>query len=247
MLCIQNSHTDPYFNVAAEEFLFKHMANEAIFLMWQNKPSVIIGKHQDVNREVNLDFARKKQIKVVRRISGGGAVYHDLGNINLSFMENSDNANFDKFSNKMINFLQTIGIDAQSDERRGLTIDGLKISGSAQYIYKNKALFHASLLFSSDLTTLEAVLNSRLQQPAEQDKVYVHSVKSPVTNISEHLLHPLSIETFKQLIMQYFTNNPDYSGYTFNPKELKEIDDLKNQKYSTASWNFGEIQPAIPT
>lgn len=221
MICINNTCTNPYFNIAAEKYLLKS-STEDVFMMWQNEPSVIIGKHQNANAEVDIDFARKHQIKIARRISGGGAVYHDLGNVNLTFIENDSTGNFTKFPQMIINYLGTIGIHAQSDKRLGLTVDGLKISGSAQYIHKKTALFHASLLFSSDLSVLKTVLNGK----EDEKRKYVKSVKSAVTNISEHLSKPMLIADFMQTIMNHFVGN----SYRFDNKDIAEIEKIKNEQ-----------------
>ncbi len=218
MICINNPYTDPYFNIAAEKYLLRH-SSEGVFMMWQNEPSVIIGKHQNVRTEVNLDFADQHRIKIGRRISGGGAVYHDLGNVNLTFIENNKKPDFNKYPQMIIDFLATIGVHAQPDTRLGLTINGLKISGSAQYIYKDRTLFHASLLFSTNLFVLEKVLDS----PETDPRTYLRSVKCPVTNISEHLSGSMKIELFKHLIMKHFSGE----NYLLNNQDIAEIERLK--------------------
>ena len=242
MLCIDNPYTDVHFNLAAEEYLLKNFSND-VFMLWQNDPSVVIGKHQNVETEVDLSFIRDNHIKVARRYSGGGAVFHDLGNLNLTFIESNNLPDFDKYIKQIQQVLSIIGIHTQADERRALFIDGLKISGSAQYIRKNKVLFHATLLFSSNLTHLVSTLNS--QYPDQKDDMqsqpwrYVKSVKSPVTNINEHLLCPLSITDFKRIIIQYFTdNNTDNHIYTFSKEDIAAIVQLKQEKYATTDWNF---------
>ncbi|MTK53896.1 lipoate--protein ligase family protein [Paludibacter sp.] len=218
MICINNPYTDPYFNIAAEKYLLQH-SSEGVFMMWQNEPSVIIGKHQNVRTEVNVDFADQHRIKIGRRISGGGAVYHDLGNVNLTFIESNKKPDFNKYPQLIIDFLATIGIQAQPDKRLGLTINGLKISGSAQYIYKDRTMFHASLLFSTDLFVLEKVLDS----PDTDPRTYLRSVKCPVTNISEHLSGSMQIEQFKHLIMKHFSGE----NYLLNNQDIAEIERLK--------------------
>ena len=134
MLCIHNTQTDPYFNLAAEEYLLKNF-KENIFMLWQNEPSIVIGKHQDVWAEVNLKFVQDQQIKIARRFSGGGAVYHDPGNLNLTFIETGQIMQTDKYTIQIMNFLKTLGVHVEMDERKGLTIGGFKISGSAQSIH----------------------------------------------------------------------------------------------------------------
>ena len=222
MLNIHNSNTDPYFNIATEKYLLKN-SSEDLFMMWQNESSVIIGRHQDVDAEVNTDFARENQIKIARRISGGGAVYHDLGNVNLTFIERNSKYDFSKYSIMMIDFLNTLGINATRDERLGLNIDGLKISGSAQYAYKGTALYHATLLFSSNLVILDKVL---LKSKNSKKTKFVHSVASPVTNICEHLKSPMLVDDFKKKIMNHFTGD----SYTFDKKELASIEQLKTEQ-----------------
>lgn len=225
MLSINNTNTDPYFNIAAEKYLLKNKS-EAIFMMWQNEPAVIIGKHQNVVDEVDMDFAYANQIKVVRRISGGGTVYHDLGNVNLTFIERNSTHNFSKFPQMIIGFLKTIGINAEEDARLGLKIGGLKISGSAQYISKDVTLFHATLLFSSNLTMLENVL---VKEESPVNSKYVKSVRSPVTNISEHLPGTMQMSEFKQRILNHFTGD----NYAFDEKDIASIEQLKikNHEY----------------
>lgn len=242
MICIDNTCTDPFFNIAAEEYLLKNFT-EDVFMMWQNRPSVIIGKHQDVSAEVNLDFVQRESIPVARRFSGGGAVYNDLGSVNLTFISNSS-LDFDRYPSMMLDFLRTLGIHAERDERRTLTIGGLKISGSAQYVYKGTMLYHASLLFSADLKPLEVALDSR-SHPAEVGrKFHVKSVKSPVTNINAYLRNPMQMADFKKHIIGYFvTINPMSKLYNFNKKDCEAISKLKSEKYETVGWNFGSYQP----
>lgn len=241
MVCIDNPYTDAYFNLAAEEYLLEKFPGD-VFMLWQNDASVIVGKHQDVAAEVNLAFARENNIKVVRRHSGGGAVYHDDGNVNVTFIENGSQPDFGKYTGRMLEILASMGIKAYEDERHTLYIDGLKISGCAQFIRKNKVLFHATLLFSSNLTNLAATLDS-LQAGTEarlqtKKKHYVSSVKSPVTNIRDYLPQPLSLAEFKQHILRDFLKNSADSSYTFSMEDLAAIEKLRQDKYLTNDWNF---------
>jgi len=240
MICIDNPHTDAYFNLAAEEYLLKHFSSD-VFMLWQNDSSVIIGKHQDIQAEVNLDFAQTNRIKVARRYSGGGAVYHDSGNLNLTFIESNSRPDFNKYTDQILEILASIGIQAQADERQSIYLDGLKIAGSAQFIRKDKVLFHASLLFSTDLNNLSGILNSTYKAPENglQPKHYVKSVKSPVTNISEHLTVPLQLSDFKRMIVSSLLgNSAGNSIYAFSKDDIAAITKLKNEKYSTTNWNY---------
>lgn len=240
MLCIDNKHTDPYFNLAAEEYLLKNFSDN-IFMLWQNEPSVIVGKHQNVRAEINLDFAEKNHIKIARRFSGGGTVFHDLGNLNLTFIETNSNVNFDKFTNEILDMLIQIGINAEADERRAINIDGLKISGSAQCIHKDRVMYHATLLFSSDLSSLIKSLEGDEWEETNdtQRRIYVKSVKSPVTNIAEHLQQAFGLREFKQYVMDYFMNKSKINSfYGFDKKDIQAIELLKKEKYIRPEWNL---------
>lgn len=242
MLCIHNPHTDAWFNLAAEEYLLKNFS-EDIFMLWQNEPAVVIGKYQNIWAEADLEYAGQKQIKLARRYSGGGAVYHDMGNLNLSFIENSSQIRPTGFTNSIIDFLETYGLHACSDERQGLTIDGLKISGSAQAIHKRRMLHHATLLFSTDLETLEHVLRPSIEYTTGHDTAarpyFVPSVKSPVTNLCGKLPVPITIDKFKQSLLAYFSaRSTAFRPYKFTDQDLEEIRLLRNKKYADENWIF---------
>ena len=199
--------------------------------------------HQDVWAEVNLKFVQDQQIKIARRFSGGGAVYHDPGNLNLTFIETGQIMQTDKYTIQIMNFLKTLGVHVEVDERKGLTIGGFKISGSAQSIHKNRYMHHATLLFSTDLDRLVTSLKSTSHQTPKKTggkrSTFVKSVRSPVTNISAHLPASISIQHFKKALLYYFTiNNPGIQDYSFTQADLEAIYRLKEQKYATASWNF---------
>lgn len=212
-------------------------------MVWQSEASVVVGKHQNIAVEVDLDFARSNNIRVVRRQSGGGAVYHDAGNINLTFIESNTQPDFNKYILQIKQMLQSIGVLAQSDERNSIYIDGKKISGSAQFIRRNKSLFHATLLYSTNLTNLLATLDGKSIASTSSDekrsKFSVKSVKSPVTNICEFLPESWTLIEFKNFIINYLmaigTNN---SLYSFTQMDLNAIEQLKLEKYDTTSWNF---------
>ena len=187
--CIYSPFTDIYFHLAAEEYLLKQ-GNEDIFMLWQDTPSVVIGKHQRLRSEVDQEWAEREQVHIARRFSGGGAVYHDLGNVNLTFIETTPRLpEFVTYLQRTLDFLNSMGLMATGGERLGIYLNGLKISGSAQCLYKDRVLYHCTLLYDTDLTALHQALNP---EPMDDDEtlssVYaVPSVRSEVTNIRWHL------------------------------------------------------------
>ncbi len=241
MLCIHNPSTNVYLNLASEEYLLKNFP-EDIFILYQNKPSVVVGRYQDINAEVNIDFAKENDIRIARRISGGGAVFHDSGNFNLVFIENTSNPNFNKYTNQIIEFLHQLKIPAMADERYGITINGLKISGSAQYIYRHRVMYHATLLYNSNLKMLTSVLDAKpeqFQQKNATQKRFVKSVKSPVTNLIEYLEIPVETKYFGEIIFSYFSNqNSNNSVFELKGKDITSINELKAEKFTTNQWIY---------
>ena len=238
MLLIYNEITNPYFNLAMEEYLLKNF-NEDMFILWRNENAVIVGKNQNTLSEINLDYIKEHSIPVVRRQSGGGAVFHDLGNINFTFIANNNDSfsDFKRFTTPIIDLLKTLDINAEFSGRNDLLIDGCKFSGNAQYNYKNRVMHHGTLLFSSQITDLSNALKVK---PIKFEGKGVKSVKSRVTNISDHLKEPLNILEFKDLIINYLEKiNTDNKHYTLSELDIENINKLVEEKYSTWDWNFG--------
>lgn len=238
MLLIYNEITNPYFNLAMEEYLLKNF-NEDMFILWRNENAVIVGKNQNTISEINLEYIKEHSIPVVRRQSGGGAVFHDLGNINFTFIANNNDSfsDFKRFTTPIIDLLKTLDINAEFSGRNDLLIDGCKFSGNAQYNYKNRVMHHGTLLFSSQITDLSNALKVK---PIKFEGKGVKSVKSRVTNISDHLKEPLTVLEFKDLIMNYLEKiNTDNKHYTLTELDIENINKLVEEKYSTWDWNFG--------
>lgn len=241
MLCIDNQNTKPQFNLAAEEYLLKNFSDD-IFMLWRNEPSIIIGKHQNALAEINLNYVKENRINVVRRMTGGGAVFHDLGNLNFTFIETHNGEgkaamDFRKYTQPILDILQRLGIDARFEGRNDLTIDGRKFSGNAECVFKNRVLHHGTILFSAQLPDLSAALKV---DPAKFSDKSVKSVRSRVTNVSEHLSQPMNVIEFKNLIFNHILEMyEDARIYQFTDTDLQAIEQLRVSKYDTFEWNFG--------
>lgn len=239
MLCILNNSTDPYFNLAAEEYFFSNFKDN-IFMLWRNSPAIIVGKHQNTLAEINYDYVKENNIKVVRRMTGGGAVFHDLGNINFTFIETGESeklVDFRKYVQPILDILLKLGVDAKFEGRNDLTIDGKKFSGNAEHVYKNRILHHGTILFSAKMSDLTKALN--VKDVKFTDKA-VKSVRSRVTNVSEHLKNPITVLEFINLVFNHILEMYDDAViYEISKQDKEKIEELVKNKYSTWEWNFG--------
>jgi len=237
---IINDCTDPYFNLALEEYLFNTEDTRVYFWLWQNDNTIVMGKNQNAFQEIREKFVRENGIKVSRRITGGGAVYHDLGNINFTFIVPSlggTNYDFRRFTDQIVKTLRTFGIQAEYSGRNDLLLEGKKFSGNAQFVGKAKILHHGTLLFSSDASIIEKCLNPA----AEKLKAHgVSSVKSRVTTISEHLPQKISLENFKNELAKRICEEYDQVHIRdLTKEEIAAIEDLRDHKFATYEWIYG--------
>jgi len=239
MLCVRSRTNNPAFNLACEEYLLKHKEEECFYL-YINKPSIIVGKHQNTLAEINVDYVKENKIDVIRRMTGGGAVFHDPGNLNFTFIKKGSaqkSVEFRKYTQPILDVLNSYGVDAIFEGRNDLTIKGKKFSGNAKLFYKDKILQHGTLLFSSKLPDLSDAL--KINPLKFQDKA-IKSIRSRVTNISEHLTQPLSLEVFEDSLIKHVRNMyADSKIYELSAADIKAIDQLVAEKYSTWDWNFG--------
>ncbi len=245
MFCINSTQKDVWFNLAAEEYLLKQ-GTANYFMLWQSHPAVVVGKHQDVCREVDLAYTATHGIQVARRYTGGGAVYHDGGNLNLTFIETTRQADFNKYTGWIMDALAPFGLPLRTDTRRSIYIGNRKVSGSAQCIWKDRVLYHATLLYASDLPALEASLRPQpVQATVDREapkRIYVGSVKSPVTNIRDHLPRPISMESFREYLADYFLHRErGHAVYSLSKTDSEQVDLLMEQKYRQPAWNYNSL------
>ena len=235
-----NPSTDPGFNIALEEYLITQTDDSSEwFLLWQNRPAVIVGRYQNTAEEVNATIIQENQIEVVRRMSGGGAVYHDLGNLNFTLIVTSSaDHSFSRFAQPVLKALHKLGVEAQLSGRNDLTVAGRKFSGNAQYIGKKRLLHHGTLLFDTDLDIMQAVLNVDASKMASKG---VKSVRSRVTNLAEHLPASVNIDEFKSTLSrtvgEYWPLEP---ARGLSELEEASVRELANHKYRRWEWNYGK-------
>lgn len=252
MIYIENACTDPHFNLALEEYVFTTIAEEnqgePILILWQNEPSVIVGKYQNTIEEINYDYINEKGIHVVRRNTGGGAVYHDLGNLNYSFIipDVKADVDFKTFTGPIVKALRSQGINAEQTGRNDILADGRKFSGNAQQFSRNRLLHHGTLMFD---VNMEDVANSLKVKAGKFRSKATKSVRSRVTNLKpifeENAVRgegtgeiPQTAVDFKNLLLRWFDKEYDLREVKLTERQLQAIQDLKADKYDTHKWNF---------
>lgn len=238
MIIYHTTNTDPYFNLASEQFLMDQHPTEPIFMLWRNEAAVIIGKNQNAYAEIDTEFVREKNIKVVRRLTGGGAVFHDLGNVNFTFIvPECREIDFARFTEPVISALRELGANAALSGRNDITIDGMKVSGNAACVYNGCTMHHGTLLFSADLSRLAGALKPN---PAKIRSKGITSVRSRVTNIASHLNRTMTTEEFLAFIEAYASRRYGVEPRSFTEAENAEIAALADSRYARWEWNFGK-------
>lgn len=236
--------TDPYINLALEEYVLRNFGEEDTYLLFYiNEPSIIIGKNQNSIEEINRDYVEQNGIKVVRRLSGGGAVYHDEGNLNFSFITKDDGNsfhNFAKFTEPVIKALNKLGVPAELIGRNDLLVNGRKISGNAQFVTKGRMFSHGTLMFDSEIEHVVEALNVSKEKIESKG---IKSIRSRVANISEFLEEKMTIDEFKQFILKSIFNVDnvrDVPKYVLTDEDWKKVHDISKKRYQQWEWNYGK-------
>ncbi|HGI4450352.1 TPA: lipoate--protein ligase [Streptococcus agalactiae] len=242
MKYIVNTSNDPAYNVALEAYAFQKLTDiDEIFILWINEPVIIIGRHQNTIQEINKEFIDKNGIHVVRRLSGGGAVYHDLNNLNYTIISNNTQEgafDFQTFSKPVIDTLAKLGVKAEFTGRNDLEINGQKFAGNAQAYYKGRMMHHGCLLFDVDMSVLGQALK------VSKDKIEskgIKSVRARVTNIVDHLSDKITVQEFSDAILaQMKEEYPEMDEYVLSDAELSEIQAMRDNQFATWDWTYGK-------
>lgn len=238
MLCINLKNNNPFYCLATEEYLLKNFDDD-IFMLWQSDKTVVVGKHQNALGEVNYRYVRENDITVARRISGGGTVYHDAGNVNFAFIKNVKSPaeiSFKQFTEPVVEALAQLDIEATTSGRNDLLIKGLKISGNAEHVFKNRVLHHGTLLFNSDLENLG---NSIKVIPGKYTSKAVQSNRSKVANIAPFLKNEMDIQAFIRFLIEVQLKKARAKSYTISDEDDEVIKKLVNEKFTTWGWRWG--------
>ena len=244
MRYLKNPSTNPYYNMAFDEYCLESLSiDEPVFYLWQNRPAVIVGFNQEVNTEVNLDYLKENGIDLVRRVTGGGAVYHDLENLNYTIVGRSEDLERDypEYASLLAKALQTLGVPATLSGRNDILVEGRKVSGFAKRVCKNRLMVHGTLMYNVDVDVLTHVLNpstTKLQSKG------IASVRSRVANLCDYLPEIPDIQTFSQRLEEILSNNYTDTEYQLTETDLANIQRLTDKKFATWEWNYGRSPKA---
>lgn len=246
MIYIENMGNDPAYNLAFEEYVFSKMNfDEPVLLLWQNGPSVIVGKYQNTIEEINYDFIQEHDIKVIRRNTGGGAVYHDLGNLNYSFIipEVQTKVDFKTFTIPVVKALNAQGIDAVQTGRNDILVDGQKFSGNAQQFRNHRLLHHGTLMFDVNMDNVTKALKVK---PGKFKSKATKSVRSRVTNLKPFFdgCEVTTAADFKEILLKWFDKEYDLKYIELTHEQQRDILTLREEKYGTDEWNYGHSPKA---
>ncbi len=232
---------DPTINLAIEEYILKHLDPEETYLLFYiNDPSIIIGKNQNTIEEINTNYVDDQHLYVVRRLSGGGAVYHDRGNLCFSFITQDDGNsfhNFKKFTEPVVQALNKLGVEAELSGRNDLLLDGKKISGNAQFSTRGRMFSHGTLLFDTDVEAVVHALNVKMEKIESKG---IKSIRNRVTNIRDHLDVDMSIEAFREKILEAIYDGQPIERYELTEGDWEKIHEISKERYKNWEWNYGK-------
>lgn len=241
MIYINNKNQEPWYNLALEEYFLKNTdIDEDIVILWQNKNAVIIGKNQNVASQLNQKYAANQGVSIARRMTGGGAVYHDLGNLNFTFITNYDDGkknDFKEFAEPIVDALENLGLNAELSGRNDILIEGRKISGTAQAVAGKRIIFHGTLMYDVNTEVLDSVLNVDIGKIKAKG---IESIKSRVTNMKQYLPDDVGINEIKNEILNVISYRNGISEYCLTDYDKMSISELVEKKYHTTEWIFGE-------
>lgn len=233
--------TDPSYNLAMEQYVFDCLPRDRMyFMLWQNDNSIIVGKYQNTLSEINLEAVERRGIRVVRRLSGGGAVYHDMGNLNFTFITDAASGtalDMKLFCQPVVRTLAALGVHAEVNGRNDITIDGKKFSGNSQYLRQGRVMHHGTIMFNSDLSVVSEALQV---DPTKFQTKGVRSVRSRVTNVADHLDRPVSLPEFRRILLENILRENPGQPYPLTPKDLAAVEKLREERYATWDWNYGQ-------
>lgn len=238
MIYLETGSLNPYYNLAFEEYVLCNRRDGDYLMLWQNDNTVVIGQNQNAEGEINRAFVDEHHINVVRRSTGGGAVYHDLGNLNYSFItdaENADRQTMLRFTEPVVAALKGLGLQAEASGRNDILVEGRKVSGTAQRLYKHRILHHGTLLFSANSEMVSGALNV---DPRKFRSKSAKSVRSRIGNIKDFLEREMDIAEFWTYLKDSLSDGSLMTG-ELSERELEQVEKLKREKYDTWEWNFG--------
>ena len=236
---LETGSKDPYYNLAFEEYVLTHRTVGEYLLLWQNENTIVIGQNQNAEAEINRAFVEEHQITVVRRTTGGGAVYHDLGNLNYSFITDVGDAErmtMERFTKPMVAALQGLGVQAEASGRNDILAEGRKVSGTAQRLVGNRILYHGCLLFDSNPAMVAGALHA---DPAKFQSKSSKSVRSRIGNIRDFLKRDMDLPAFWEYLKNALSGGGEIEYDCLGEAELAEVQTLRDSKYATWEWNFG--------
>ena len=244
MRYLKNPHTNPYYNMAFDEYCLESLPlDEPVFYLWQNRPSVIVGFNQEINTEVNLDYLHEKDIALVRRVTGGGAVYHDLGNLNYTIVGRSENLEHDypEYAGLMMKALQALGVPATLSGRNDILVEGRKVSGFAKRVCKKRLMVHGTLMYHVDLE----VLSKALCPPATKlQSKGIASVRSRVANLCDYLPEIPDVRSLSGRLEEILSCHYADAEYQLSEQDLAHVQRLADEKFTRWEWNYGHSPKA---